>query len=56
MQIDNIIAEAVSKAVQELYGVETPAAAIKVDVTRKNFEGNFTLMVFPWVNAAHKAP
>ncbi len=56
MQIDNIIAEAVSKAVQELYGVETPAAAIKVDVTRKNFEGNFTVMVFPWVKAAHKAP
>ncbi|MBD5300583.1 MAG: arginine--tRNA ligase [Bacteroides sp.] len=56
MSIDSIIAQAVSKAVKELYGIDTPADSIVPQATRKEFEGNLTLVVFPWVKAARKAP
>ena len=56
MSIDNIIAEAVSRGVKELYAVDTPAEKIVPQATRKEFEGNLTVVVFPWVKAARKAP
>jgi arginyl-tRNA synthetase len=56
MSIDNIISEAVSKAVKALYGIEATADSIKPQETRKEFEGNLTIVVFPWVKAARKAP
>lgn len=56
MSIDSIIAQAVSKAVKELYGIDTPAESIVPQATRKEFEGNLTVVVFPWVKAARKAP
>ena len=56
MSIDSIIAEAVAKAVKELYGVEVDAASIQPQTTKKEFEGNLTIVVFPWVKAARKSP
>ncbi|MDE5899997.1 MAG: arginine--tRNA ligase [Muribaculaceae bacterium] len=56
MQIDLIIAQAVSRAVKELYGVDTPAEKIVPQATRKEFEGNLTVVTFPWVKAARKSP
>lgn len=56
MSIDSIIASAVSNAVKNLYGVETPAENIVPQATRKEFEGNVTVVVFPWVKAARKSP
>ena len=56
MSVDNIISAAVSRAVKELYGVDTAAETIVPQATRKEFEGNLTVMVFPWVKAARKAP
>ncbi|MDE5989714.1 MAG: arginine--tRNA ligase, partial [Duncaniella sp.] len=56
MSIDSIIALAVSNAVKNLYGVETPAENIVPQATRKEFEGNMTVVVFPWVKAARKSP
>jgi len=56
MSIDSIISEAVSKAVKALYDCDTPADKIVPQATRKEFEGNVTVVVFPWVKAARKAP
>ena len=56
MSIDTIIAEAVSRAVTALYGVECDASSVVPQPTRKEFEGNLTVVVFPWVKAARKAP
>ena len=56
MSLDRIISEGVARAVKELYGVETPAEQIVPQATRKEFEGNLTIVVFPWVKAARKAP
>ena len=56
MSIDSIIAEAVAKAVKELYGVEADTASIQPQTTKKEFEGNLTIVVVPWVKAARKSP
>ncbi len=56
MIVDNIIAQAVSRAVKELYGVDAPAESIVPQATRKEFEGNLTIVTFPWVKAARKSP
>lgn len=56
MSVDNIISAAVSRAVKELYGIDTAPESIVPQATRKEFEGNLTVMVFPWVKAARKSP
>ena len=56
MSIDQIIARGVANAVQALYGVETPAEKIVPETTKKDFEGDLTVIVFPWVKAARKSP
>ncbi|MDY3857770.1 MAG: arginine--tRNA ligase, partial [Muribaculaceae bacterium] len=56
MSIDDIVAQGVARAVKELYGIDTDASKIVPQTTRKEFEGNLTVMVFPWVKAARKAP
>jgi arginyl-tRNA synthetase len=56
MTADQIISTAVSGAVKALYGVDCPADSIVPQATRKEFEGDVTIVVFPWVKAAHKAP
>lgn len=56
MSIDKIISQATAAAVKALYGIEADASSITPQATRKEFEGNLTVMVFPWVKAARKAP
>ncbi len=56
MSIDQIVAQGVAKAVKELYGVEADAKDIVPQTTKKDFEGNLTVVVFPWVKAARKSP
>jgi len=56
MSVDNVISRAVSQAVKDLYGIDTPAEKIVPQATPKNFEGNLTVVVFPWVKATRKSP
>ncbi|MCM1483516.1 MAG: arginine--tRNA ligase [Muribaculaceae bacterium] len=56
MSLDTIIAQAVARAVKELYGVGTDAASVQISTTKKEFEGNLTVVVFPWVKAARRSP
>ncbi|MDE6099636.1 MAG: arginine--tRNA ligase [Paramuribaculum sp.] len=56
MSLDKIIAQAVARAVKELYGIDAEPSAITPQTTRKEFEGNLTIVVFPWVKAARKSP
>lgn len=56
MSIDNLISEAVARAVKELYGVEADPKSIVPQTTKKEFEGNLTIVVFPWVKTARKSP
>lgn len=56
MSIDNIVAQGVARAVGELYGIAVDPASIVPQTTKKEFEGNLTVVVFPWVKAARKSP
>ena len=50
------LASRASQAVKALYGAEVPAFAMQVAPTRKEFEGDVTLVVFPLLRASHAAP
>jgi len=56
MSIDTILSQATAQAVKALYGVDFPAEKIVPQATRKEFEGNLTIVVFPFLKASHKAP
>lgn len=56
MTVENIIKQAVARAVGELYGLEVAPDSVSPQATRKEFEGNLTVMVFPYAKAARKAP
>ena len=50
------ITEQVAEALNALYGIEKENPAIQLQKTKKEFEGNLTLVVFPFLKASHKAP
>ena len=52
----NIIQEGVIGAVKALYGEDVSADQITMNITRKEFEGDYTVVVFPFVKMAKKAP
>ncbi len=54
--IVQVIQEGVIKAVKELYDFEASAAQVPINVTRKEFEGDYTVVVFPFTKAARKKP
>ena len=56
MSIDNILAQATADAVKALYGSEVAAESIVPSTTKKEFEGNLTIVVFPFLKASHKRP
>lgn len=56
MSIDDIISQGVARAVKDLYGVDTDPKTIQPQTTKKEFEGNLTIVVFPWVKVARKSP
>ena len=56
MNILEQIAADVVAGVQKLYGQETPANKVALSPTRKEFEGDYTVVVFPYTKAAKKKP
>ena len=56
MKIEQIISDAAVKAVKALYGIEAAPGTTVPQKTKKEFEGNLTLVVFPFLKASHKAP
>ena len=56
MNIETLISRAAGEAVQALYGMEASEKMLQLQKTRSEFEGNLTLVVFPFVKAARKSP
>ena len=56
MKLEEILIPKVQEAVKTLYGVEITPAQVQFQKTRAEFEGDITLVVFPFVKAARKAP
>jgi len=50
------IQTAVSQALKELYNIDINANEVVLQKTKKEFQGDFTVVVFPFVKQAHKAP
>ena len=56
MSLNHILAQATAEAVKNLYGAEVAADTIVPSTTKKEFEGNLTIVVFPFLKASHKRP
>lgn len=56
MTAENLIAAKASEAVKAIYGAEIAADALQVQPTRKEFEGDYTLVVFPLLKISRQAP
>ena len=56
MNIHKEITTAVLKVVKELYGAELPEKMVQLQNTKEGFEGNLTLVVFPFLKISKKKP
>ena len=56
MNIEALISKAAGNAVKALYGMDATEKMLQLQKTRSEFEGNLTLVVFPFVKAAKKSP
>ncbi len=56
MNIEERIQQAAIDAVKTLYGMEPEKKMVQLQKTRAEFEGNLTLVVFPFVKIARKSP
>ena len=54
--LEEILKQQVKAAVKALYGIDADDKQIQLQKTRPEFEGNITLVVFPFVKLARKAP
>ena len=56
MTPESFIAVKAAQALKSLYGVEVDASTLQVQATRKEFEGDFTLVVFPLLRVSRTSP
>ncbi len=56
MTTEQFVAAKAVEAVQALYGARLPESVMQVQVTRKDFEGDYTLVVFPLLRTSRQAP
>ena len=56
MTIENKIAQSVLSAIEKLYGQQIPEGQIQLQGTKKEFEGDLTLVVFPFLRISRKSP
>ena len=56
MYAEEFIALKASEAIKALYGAEIDPASLQVPATRKEFEGDYTLLVFPLLKFTRKGP
>lgn len=56
MNIEKEISSSAIAAVKELYGQEVPEKMVQLQKTKPGFEGNITLVVFPFLKISRKKP
>ena len=56
MNLENTLIQSVADAVKHLYGAEIGTEKMQLQKTRKEFEGDFTLVVFPFLALSKKRP
>ncbi len=53
---EKLIAGGAAEAVRQLWGAEVDSSLLQVQITRKEFEGDYTLVTFPLLKMSHLAP
>ena len=56
MNIETTLVQSVVEAIKSLYGTEFNAEKIQLQKTRKEFEGDYTVVVFPFLALSKKRP
>lgn len=56
MTLEITLAQALQSTLKELYNIDIEANASLIQPTRKEFDGDLTIVVFPYVKLARKAP
>lgn len=56
MTIENILAKGAADAVNALYGASVDSSLLKPSATKKEFEGDMTVVVFPVLKLSKKGP
>lgn len=56
MKIEDKISAAVVQAIETLYGQQVSADALQLQKTKKEFQGHYTLVVFPLLRVSRKSP
>ena len=56
MNIEKTLTQSVVETIKSLYGADFNAEKIQLQKTRKEFEGDFTLVVFPFLSLSKKRP
>ena len=56
MAPETFIQKKAAEAIRALYGADVQADSLQVAVTRKEFEGDYTLVTFPLLKITHSAP
>ncbi|MCK4661369.1 MAG: arginine--tRNA ligase [Bacteroidales bacterium] len=56
MNIELIIKEEVAKAIKEIYEYDIKIDEIQFQKTRRDFKGNYTIVVFPFLRFSKKSP
>ena len=56
MAPEKFIQNKAAEAIKALYGADVQADSLQVAVTRKEFEGDYTLVTFPRLKITHSAP
>ncbi len=56
MQLESILTQGVVETIQQLYSQSVTADNVQFQKTKREFEGDITLVVFPFVKMARKSP
>lgn len=56
MSIEEKLSQSILQTIEELYGQSVDSKSIQLQATRKEFEGDLTLVVFPFLKMSKKSP
>ena len=56
MNIEDILTSAIVKSIYSIYNTNLEKEQVQIQKTRPEFEGSFTLVVFPYLRISHKKP
>ena len=56
MNVEEILTQSVKSVIAQLYGQEVDEKLVQLQNTKKEFEGDLTLVVFPFLKISKKKP